>query len=572
MKIAKISLVADISGFKQKLAEATRSFSSFEKLIKRGGSSSGSFPSGGGYSAAGPGGPTPYMPPPKALQQVIMTGGSPWRKGDQLKGSDFGKDLSSLGGMAGGTIGKVLGGLGLTAGVAGAAMLYNRRLNIAQDNLKIRALTGGDTVSGRSGLGFTSAERRQRAMGIAGALGRNMGGSELSGLTNYGESLERAHGVGADQQADFLGSARRSGQDTKFMADTVGGAVAAKLTGSRVGEYLQSMSQALEQMSQGVNIDANSLNGFASELTKMPFFHDNPARGFQTAQTLNSVFSNGDRYQQAQAARSILASVPGAGPAGIELRRSRGLFGAIKKGDIDRYKQLGFSPGAIGALSLSPNALIGNMFNDAMKTSGGNTDMQFMQFQEKTGLKGDEAFNIFHKIKTKGVGSLTAADQKSISNAGLSPTDRLAKTFSGVDSEFVQLRTKIDDLINQLADKVAIPINRLGDILANGIDAVDHPVDHANSWIEGKMEGAMGAIGGVFGLKKNMFNPQVPDGEAVGGAAAGGMAGLSGADDLTSAIQSLDQTMQKFVQKVSKGSLPTTAHVVRPGSYNKGKP
>jgi len=428
---AKVSLIADVAGFKRRLQEAGAAFKQFQRVV---GAQTGN-------SFVGP------MP---------LTDG---KRGGGVAGGAGG---SLMGGSQGGGVGSGLLSMGLKGAAAvgvtmGAAALYQRRLQIARENTAIRSLTGGSTVGGVSSQGFTAEERRERALGIASELGRNTSEAELTKLTDQSEKLQRRFGVSQEQSSATIGAGRRAGaQGEKVLATAIGAAVAGGLTGSRIGEFLSSMTESLTQMSQGVNIDASSLAGFASTLTGMDFFGSDPRRSFRAVQGISGAFSQGDRYQQAQASRAILASVPGASASDVELRRSQGLFGTTSAKDLARMKRLGYDDSTIKTLGLKGPELIGNIFKDVLSTGVGMSPAsQQLQFQQKTGISDfGAAQSIFLRLKELGgdASLFTKGDRKRISDATKSPEDKLNSTMQGLDGRILKLNTSVDNLTNRMSN------------------------------------------------------------------------------------------------------------------------
>jgi hypothetical protein len=367
-------------------------------------------------------------------------------------GSKAGRGLNMIAGAA--------GAVGLTAGVGS---LFQRQRDISQQRNAIAALIGGEVTTQDSALGFTSEERRQRLLEMSRASGRSLSVSEQNLGLGIGETAERAYGISAQEQGGFMGAARRAGiQDQqKAFAQAIGVATAAGLDGSRIGEYLATMSSGISQMSQGINIDNSSLQGFAGALSSLPFFSDDPSRAMRTIQSLNQTFSQGDRFQQAMASRAIQASAPGASASSVELRRRMGLFGELSDEAIDFYsKPENAGSQRIGkALGLKGEQIVTNLFKDSTDPlKGFSVDRQLFEFADRLGLSVGEADPIFRSIKSgKGV---SEDDMKRIREANMNPEERIKKVFSGLDSQVTKTGAKIESAMDKMASGVGTAITK----------------------------------------------------------------------------------------------------------------
>jgi len=392
--------------------------------------------------------------------QIGGGGGTPGGKGGGESGGGGGlAGLANLIPGGGKAISLLLGGAGATA-------ILNRQMEIAQERLKVRALTGGEVGSTGSALGFTEGERRQRTQSIASEIGRNMDKSEIDRMLTEGERAERMHGVTSDTQAALIGATRRAGGDeSKVFEKTQSTAFEAGLRGSRVTEFLQSMTQSLGQLSEGVNIDESSLIGFAGALSTMDFFKSDPARAARAAQTLNQTFQSGDRFQEAMAARAIRsAGGDDMSPASVELRRRAGLFGGSKKGNTGLE---GLGPefeSARKALTIGSGELINNMIDGIIKGGAGMSgDEQLIRFQSATGLDFGAAKDIFAKRK-QGI-PLDAVDKKALKEGAKTPQERLNDTFKGVDSELANLKGTMSALNETIGGQLVGPVASIADSL-----------------------------------------------------------------------------------------------------------
>src|SRR3990172_7171353 len=173
-------------------------------------------------------------------------GGGGGQGGGGQQGGGFSGGVRGIGSALGTSVSSIVG-MGISAATVGA--LFRRRLQEAEENLQTRALTGGAALpTGRvSRFGFTGEEQRARGLGIARAAGQDLTQKQLVGATDQGEMLERAFGITGEQSAGLMGAARKGGVSdiqgqSKVLAQTVGGAVVAGLTGSRISEYLGSMT------------------------------------------------------------------------------------------------------------------------------------------------------------------------------------------------------------------------------------------------------------------------------------------------------------------------------------------
>src|SRR3990172_4166440 len=109
------------------------------------------------------------------------------------------------------------------------------------------------------------------------------------------------------------------------------------------------MTNFLSQISEGVNIDQGSLQGFASTLAGMPFFSSDPNRVFKAAQTMDQAFKGGDRFGQALTANAMRSMAGNASPYAMEMRRGMGIFGGIDRKEL---KQMGFTGADLDLMSM----------------------------------------------------------------------------------------------------------------------------------------------------------------------------------------------------------------------------
>jgi hypothetical protein len=441
--------------------------------------------------------------------------------------ADTKKDSTVIGSLAKLTkspIGMIAGAAGAIGLGLGVGNLFQRQRGISAQRLEASALVGGQVTNQESELGFTPEERRQRITEIARSVGRNMSIDEQSRALELGELAQRSFGISTQEQARSMEVARRAGvQDQqKNFAQTIGFAVAAGLEGSRVGEYLSAISEGIAQMSQGINIDSESLNGFAAALTSMPFFQNDPARTLRTMQSLNQTFSQGDRFQQAMASRAIQAVAPGASASSVELRRRMGLFGQLSPEALEEYRRMGPSGANLAkTLGAGPQDIIKSMFADTIQSTAGlGVDRQLFEFAERLGIDVGAADEMFRKLK-RGE-SLSGEDLKKFKEAQMSPEElmksRLDSTFTGFDKSVSKLGTTIESAMDKMAADITKGITSFTeylDVSSTGLARFGEALMAATAILT-----AVTALGGVGGLGSLISK---------GGAAAlGGAKGLIG--------------------------------------------
>ena len=399
------------------------------------------------------------------IQKQMGSGGGDTGGGGGGGGSqDGGGGLSGLMSMIpGGRLTKMLTS---AIGVGTVTALVQKRMNIAQERLGAKALTGGALAARGSGFGFTEPERRQRTMDIARAVGRDMSGKEITAMVNQGELFERTHGVSSGTQGSLTGAVRRSGGDSvRAMSTAMKAAQGAGFTGGKVTEFLQSMAENISQMSQGVNIDTDSLMGFAGALSTLPFFKDDPARAGRAAQSLNQAFQSGDRFQQALVARTMNGTAGGGlNPAEIEVRKGFGLFGKPSKGFLD----LPGMGGVKKSFSDKPGVLIEKLFKEVMRNTEGLPEpVRFEQFRSAMNLEAGVADPIFTRLA--GGKGLRDKDIAAAEKGAKTPAERLEATFSGLDKNMGDLSANISRLTEALADEVAVPVGDLSNVIRKAL-------------------------------------------------------------------------------------------------------
>jgi hypothetical protein len=368
-------------------------------------------------------------------------------------------------GVAGG-VGRVAGMVGLGLGVGA---LYGTARETAGQRAGLRALTGGSVVEADSSMGFTPEERRQRATDIARSLGRDVSTAELTRLTNFGEKVERGYGVDSGTLAAGVRESRRAGitDSQKLLATSIGLAVSQGLEGSRVGEYLSAMTGYMSELADSITVDTDSVNAISAAFGDIPFFKNDPSRFFNQLRGLDQAFKEGDRFQQAQAARAIQASMGGMGatPAAVELRRGLGLFGG-NKGLAERT--------GVEALGVGGGTILQNMFNE-MKTAteSMSPEEQLLEIMTRGNLQGQGGIEIAQMVREGKGGQIT---EKQIQMAQMSPEkqletkmqERLANTFQNADKSILQLNASIKALQEFLANDLMAVLTRL----VSGVEAV----------------------------------------------------------------------------------------------------
>jgi len=379
-------------------------------------------------------------------------------------GSKAGRGVNMIAGAA--------GAIGLTVGVGS---LFQRQRGISQERNAIAPFVGGAVTEERSNLGFTSEERRQRLLEIARASGKDLSIEEQNKGLGLGESAERAYGISAQEQGNFMGTARRAGvQDQqKAFAQTIGIATAAGLKNSVIGEFLATMSDGISQLAQGVNIDNSSLQGFAGVLASMPNFQNDPSKILEAAKGFNSSFSGNDRFQQAQASRALLSLVPGASPAAVEVRRQMQLFGSLgrenekpeeRKARMEFYsnKKYGGSPELAQMLSLSGSDIVSKEIEQMFQTLGidkekgspaelGAVLNEIMQRFSLNPLGADAVLRDY----VSGGGKISKKSMDEIRKSNMNPEDKIKSTFDTFDGRVTKTGAKIEYAMDKMAKDIS---------------------------------------------------------------------------------------------------------------------
>lgn len=426
-------------------------------------------------------------------------GGSSGGGGGEEAGGGLMSTISMLGGPVGKAVGIALGGLGLGKIISSQ---FATRMGMAQQNMPIRALTSdadtiGSGLSSISQFGFTGEQRRSRALDIAGNAG-GITGANLEKLVDSSEKAERMYGISGSQYSESVGAIRKSGgtDPDKTISRSIGLAVAAGLQGSQISEFLSQSTSYLQSMSEGVNIDQSSLEGFASSLSSLPFFRNDPARAFGAMKGMNSAFQSDDPFMKAQATRAIVRGLPAGSetsPAATELRRGLGLYGfGGNKGDDELVARMRKTGGGrlADTLSVGGTDIVKNTFKDIQKsTEGQSYENQAYAFKERTGLPERAALEIFQTLKE---GKDVTKEQ--LQDATMTDTERLGKIMGSNDGRMVELGSTMNALKETVANLTTSGILPLTGVMTDliktmnpnyGKEAAPNPLSDA-----GKMLGS----------------------------------------------------------------------------------
>lgn len=405
----------------------------------------------------------------------------------------------------GGMLGAAVGGLarhpmarmlGIGAGAGLMFAMYRRQLGVAQRNMPIRALTGmggeATPVDPYGDLKFTYAERQQRAGEIARARGAYMGRGELAGEIQRGEVYERAFGVTGGQQAGVMRAGRMAGMGGdmgRLMPMLVQQAREGGLTGGRVTEYLDAMSNNIASMAEGVTIDTRSITEFsAGILAGSRFFQADPRRLAQVTQSLDQMFRAGDPFQQAQAARGIRRAAgeggQALGPAAVEIRRRLGLWwggegGGEVRGRVARQEAAGGGDDLTRTLRTTGTEILNSIFQEIQETTEGRSyGFRALEFQQRTGLGMQQALEIFTKLEDVGgdLSKLTKIERKDIQK-GMKKPEEIANTMlENIDGNILKLHTGLDSMFTTLGNAFASSISPVSD----GVSALADKMEIGN--------------------------------------------------------------------------------------------
>jgi len=486
----------------------------------------------------------------KKAQQLLSTAD---KYSDQIKeinrqqklmsGGGLGGGLGGAGGAAGGGILKRMGGSGMRAlgmlGLGfGVQQSIQRSIQQAGPGMGLRELTGGAMIGDDISLGFTRQQRRERATGIARSAGRDMTGQELEARTRESEVFQRAYGVSGEQYGEAFGAARRGGvaDEGKFVADAIGSAVAAGMSGSAVGEYLASMTGYMEEMSKGIDIDQKSLTGMGMAFGKV-LGDSRPDRIFDALKSIENTFKSTDPYQQFLAYRSLdLASGGSLSPAGIEVRRNMGLFGTMKQKDIDALDNAGLNKVAdIFKVSGSEmvNSMLTTVMRDVVNLGGGQQD-KYLAFKQGTGMSDAAAVPIFTKLwtqytktgKIKGI-KLSKEEIQELKDAQQTPEQRAAKNMKSFEGAVLEFGSRIDSMKNKVADGMTSAVVKM----TGAVDEFAKATGMFSSDVE-KLFLVLG-VGGLAKIAITRVGAGIA-GSAIGSAAGGLLTGSMVAAALTS--------------------------------------
>ena len=499
----------------------------------------------------------------KGVQDQIATGKMPSMPGAGGGGASAG------GGMLGG-LGKALPFVTAGLGVMGA---FSRATNMAQQRMPIRGLSTSGSAGGAetSQYGFTTEEVRQRRLE---ALRSSGGGTaeQADLIRRTSEQVERAYGVTQDQSLGLVGAGRKGGvtgakDQNKLLANAIGAATAAGLTGSRIGEYLQSMTGYIQSMSEGVDVNTGSLNGFAAALGTMPFFKSDPARMFAALGGMNQTFTHGDPYQRAQWTRSILKNAPGSEPAGIEFRKSMGLFGEIPASTIKRLQQGGMDT---RALETRPEDIIQSTFDELMKSSEGQTEgMRMTGFGQKLGIDAGATAEIYSRLREgerKGEPVNFKELSKIYSDAKMTPEEKAAKIMKTLDGSMVTLNQTIGALKDQIANNIGPLLAKIANALTSLVGGTQNAVEMGGGVGAAAIVGTagLGAAKGIGGVAKGVGKGLAAAGKGASKLVPGAMKGAMAASKLGKGAAGLMKVGGKLSGRAA-GAIPFVGKLVSIG-------
>lgn len=424
------------------------------------------------------------------------------------------------GGGGGGMFGRAGRVLSLVAGGMGMMSAFSRRDQMATGRLSQRAMTTDGQFAGEtSQLGFTPEERRQRASQLARQT--PVSGEQLTSLTDLGEQLERAYGVDQGQFSESVGAARRAGIDDQagMIRRTTGMASAAGLASPQIVELMQAQTSYLAEMSKGINIDGASLTGFATAMSTLPFFKNDPTRAFDAIRDMNKAFTGGDEFQRAQGIRAISQAAGGGSASSLEFRREMGLFGQLDKETLDNLDKAGVDT---RAMRVGGGDIVKNIFDEIMTTTEGQSQNdRLYQFQKRTGLSQGAAASIFGEMNKPGGGDMNKI-QKELEDAMKDPQiaiqERLNDTYRNADGSMKDLSSMMQRVLEGMATNIAEPMTKLALKIDELIKALGGDTEGIASGI-----GTAGVIGatalGTAGVMKG-------GGKALGKAATGAAKGV----------------------------------------------
>lgn len=355
-----------------------------------------------------------------------------------------------------------LGAIGIGVGVAASV---SRQAELGRASLGVRSLTGGSTVSGNSDYGFLQSERLERGKAIAATAGRNMSSEAISKEVNKSEMYERAYGISGEEYAGARGAARKAGVSDpgKFVASAIGDAVALKLEGSAIGEYLSSMSDYLSSVSKGVNVNQGSLRGFAAALGALDFFKQDPSRIFDTIAQMESVFKGGgNEYQQFSNYQSIQeaamdANGRGLTAAGVNVRQKMGMFGSASNADRANLKKSGMGD-LLEVMDVGGDKAMKKTlereFKTAMEIGGGDHQLAADVFTSNApGMNNSGGVSAFASMAANG-GKLSVGGLAAAKKGAATPEEKAAANMASFDASVVKFVQRMDDLQNTVSQFV----------------------------------------------------------------------------------------------------------------------
>lgn len=434
----------------------------------------------------------------RAVQAQISSGES-GDGGSVAGGGKFGKAAKMFAGVA--------GGMGIMASMS-------KRNTMADQRLRVKGLsTDGESVSEKSALGFSPEERRSRAAELARATPST--GAELSNLTNTGEQMERAYGISGDTFADSIGTARKAGMgdQNQFVKSVTGAARGAGLEGPQVAEYLQAITGYMGEMSKGVNIDGDSLNGFASAMSTLPFFKKDSQRTTEMMKGIEGGFKGGDEFQKAQTLRILDSIAPGASASALNMRMEAGVFGGLDnekdptknrdQSTIDGLRKRGMSEADIKAQQITGEEYLEGLFKEISgATSGRSVSDQIQALADRANITTRSAQEIYANSEKDGKFDFKQmAEEVKAAQKGLTLKDDVNKKYNGADAVTKDVNALKEQTLEGIATKIADPINRLTSSIDRLIQAMGGDTEGIASSVGSAAVGVGAAVGGYTAAK-----------------------------------------------------------------------
>lgn len=370
------------------------------------------------------------------------------------------------------------------AGAAAGLVAVRNAMRVATETRQLRGLTGigaDEPVESLGPYGFMPTERRTRGLDIVQAFGSRMNQGQLESGIRQSEMIERAFGVGGQTQAGLLAAGRRAGV-TDMTPRAVSQAVAAGLTGSRMIEYLEAMTESLSSLSEGVNIDDRSIASLGGVfIANSEFFRQDARRVSRTFQGLNEMFAGGDRFQQAQAFRAIRRTAgPGASAAGVEIRRRLGLFANLSSENLEYFGGGGPRGGPMG----SPNTAFGNvlgvggtdiiqniMEEITSNVAGLGPAQQAFEFMSRIGMMNEGGLSLFRLQKQ---GKLTTeALQGVLKETPEAIRLEADKAMQSIPAKLEDVAASFSSVGDDIARLIADPLTKFSDSIRDFAGTVD---------------------------------------------------------------------------------------------------